>query len=402
MELRKQARMSKQSAVVLGAGNIGRGFLGQLFSESGYEVVFVDIDEPLIAALNARRGYTIRLVDNERADEVFISPVRALHSGETETVVEALGYASVAGTAVGVRALPYIAPLVAAGVIRRAQSCALSPLNIIVCENMQDAAATFRSMVSQNLPPGHQAYFQANVGFVDTVIGRMVPPPTPEMRAHDPSLIAVEPYKELPVDRSGFVGPIPEIVGMAACDNFGFYTARKLYIHNAGHAVLGYLGYLRGHTLGYQALQDETIRPILEQALAESKVGVASRYGADMARLGAHISDIIRRFANRPLSDTVFRLARDPLRKLGPGDRLVGAARLAEQAGVAPQALSWGIAAGYCFDHPEDSLAIKLQRRLPDEGFDAVLADVSGIQPEEPLADMVRQRYERLQETVWP
>ncbi|MCI9383732.1 MAG: mannitol-1-phosphate 5-dehydrogenase, partial [Lachnospiraceae bacterium] len=30
-------------AVMYGGGNIGRGFIGMLFSESGYEVTFVDV-----------------------------------------------------------------------------------------------------------------------------------------------------------------------------------------------------------------------------------------------------------------------------------------------------------------------------------------------------------------------
>ena len=77
--------MVRVPAVIFGAGNVGRGFLGQLFSESGREVVFVEIDRPLISALNTRRVYTIRLVDNERADEVTISPVRALHAQEVAT-----------------------------------------------------------------------------------------------------------------------------------------------------------------------------------------------------------------------------------------------------------------------------------------------------------------------------
>ena len=74
----------------------------------------------------------------------------------------------------------------------------------------------------------------------------MVPPLTPEMRAADPTLIVVEPYKELPVDRAGLGRPVPAIVGMEPCDNFAAYTARKLYIHNCGHAVLAYLGHLAG------------------------------------------------------------------------------------------------------------------------------------------------------------
>ena len=386
---------------MFGAGNVGRGFLGQLFSESGYEVVFVDIDEPLIAALNARRGYTIRLVDNDWAEEITISPVRSLHAEEIEAVAQALAEADIGATAVGVRALPHVAPLVAAGIARRAAKGLQSPLNIIVCENLKEAAATFRRMVSERLSEEHHAYFQTQVGFVDTVIGRMVPPLMPELRARDPSLIVVEPYKELPVDRCGFVGLIPEIVGMEPCDNFAVYTARKLYVHNCGHAMLGYLGYLRGYAFGYQALEDATIRSLFERALAESKSGIVAAYGVEPAWLEAYIADITYRFANRALGDTTFRLARDPLRKLGPKDRLVGAARLVEKAGEWPEALSWGIAAGYCFNDPQDPLAVNLQQRIVAEGFDAVLTDVSNIQAKEPLSALVRERYHRLREGVW-
>lgn len=389
-------------AIMFGAGNVGRGFLGQLFSESGYEVVFVDIDEPLIAALNARRGYIIRLVDNDRAEEVSVSPVRALHAEETEAVAQALAEASIAATTVGVRALPSIAPLVAVGIARRATDDVPAPLNIIVCENLKDAAATFRHMVGEHLPAPYHAYLQAHVGFVDTVIARMVPPPTLEMRARDPSLIVVEPYKELPVNRLGFVGSVPEIVGLEPCDNFAVYTARKLYIHNCGHAMLGYLGHLRGHTFGYQALEDAAVRSLFERALAEARSGIVAAYGVEAAWLEAHIADLIHRFANCALGDTVFRLTRDPLRKLGPEDRLVGAARLAERAGVTPEALAWGIAAGYCFDDVSDPLAVALQQRIAAEGFGAVLADVSGIQTDEPLAALVRERHRRLREGVWP
>lgn len=166
--------------------------------------------------------------------------------------------------------------------------------------------------------------------------------------------------------------------------------------------MLGYLGHLRGHAFGYQALENVAIRPLFERALAESKSGIVAAYNVEAAWLEAHIADLTRRFANRALGDTVFRLARDPLRKLGPEDRLVGAARLAEKAGVTPEALSWGIAAGYCFDDANDPLAVALQQRIAAEGFDAVLADVSGIKADEPLAALVREQYRRLRERVWP
>lgn len=388
--------MKEKQAIIFGAGNVGRGFLGQLLSESGYGVTFVDVDEPLVAALDARRAYTIQLVDNEGATEIEVSPVRALLSQESQAVARALAEAHLAATAVGVRALPHVAPLVAAGVARRAEGGDAGPLNVIICENLKEAGTAFRRMVAGHVPDEHAPYLERNVGFVDTVIGRMVPPPTPEMRARDPSLIAVEPYKELPVDRRGFVGPIPSIVGLEPCDNFPAYTARKLYVHNCGHALLGYLGYLRGHEYSYQALADEGIRAVFDKAMEESQAGIVTAYEVEPGWLKAHVADLVHRFANRALGDTVFRLARDPLRKLHPQDRLVGAARLAEKAGVRPDALALGIAAGYRFDSAEDPLAAQLQERIAAEGLARVIADVSAIQADEPLGSMVQQHYEEI------
>ncbi len=387
-------------ALIFGAGNVGRGFIGQLFCESGYEVVFVDVDQPLLDALNRRGSYTIRLVDNEGAAEVTVGPVRGLHAGQKEEIAGVLADATIAATAVGVRALPHVAPTVAAGIARRAARSATSPLNIIICENLKDAAATFRALVLSHLPAELHPYCATNIGFVDTVIGRMIPPLTPELRVEDPSLIVVEPYKVLPVDRKAFLGLSPTVgptespvVGMELCDNFPAYTARKLYIHNCGHAVLAYLGYLAGHEYGYEALDSPAIRPWFDAALRESQAGIVATYGVEPAWLEAHIADLNRRFANRALGDTILRLGRDPERKLGPTDRLVGAARLAEQAGVIPDALSRAIAAGYRFDDPRDPLALALQARIAAEGLDSVLAAVSGIQPAEPLAALVRRHH---------
>ena len=374
---------------MFGAGNVGRGFIAQLFSESGYRVVFVDIDAELVQALRERGNYRLEAVLNDDQVEHTIGPVTALDgAGEAEAVSRAVEECAIAATAVGVRALPHVVPHIARGVEARAAAGA-GPVHVIVCENMKNAAATVRGMVREPLSPDARTYFEQNVGFVDTVIGRMVPIPTEEMRARDVSLIRVEPYKELPVDRGGFVAAVPEISAMTAYDDFPVFTARKLYVHNCGHALLAYCGYLRGHTYGYEALADADVRAVLDGGMAESSEGIAREYGADPTWLRAHAKDLITRFGNRALGDTVFRLARDPARKLGPTDRLVGAARVAEKAGKLPRHLAWGIAAALLFDHGDDSVALGLQQRLRDEGVATVLHDVTGIRPDEPLGACV-------------
>jgi mannitol-1-phosphate 5-dehydrogenase len=387
--------MLKQ-AVIFGAGNIGRGFIGQLFSESGYAVTFVDVVQTLIEALNTRRAYTIHLVDNDRTEKIVVGTVSAIHAGDVDAVVHAIAGAEVMATAVGARALPLIAPNIAAGVRRRMQTGIEEPFNCIVCENLKGAAGILREQVCEHLAPGARAYLNRHLGFVDTVIGRMVPPLTPEMSAQDPSAIRVEPYKELPVDRSGFVGPIPPIEAMEVCDHFFPYTARKLYVHNCGHTVLAYLGYLKGYTYGYEALADPGISSTLDDAWRESIAGQVRAYGVEDAWLQAHAQDLRARFANRALGDTVYRLGRDPIRKLDPDDRLVAPARLAEAAGVTPRALSSVIAAALCFDPPQDAVAVALQQQLSQEGVAAVLDRVCQIRTHEPLAALIRQSYEAL------
>lgn len=383
-------------AVIFGAGNIGRGFIGQLFSESGCEVVFVDIDRPLLEALNAKGTYTIELVDNEGTGEVRVGPVRAIHAKDGAAVAAAVARARIMATAVGARALPAVAPVIAAGIRLRYEAGTPAPLNCIVCENLKGAAGILRDLAMEHLSSDEQAYLEDHVGFVNTVIGRMVPPLTPEMRDRDPTLIRVEPYKELPVDRSGFVGPIPEIEAMEACERFEVYTARKLYVHNCGHAVLAYLGYLQGYIYGYEALADPAIAAVLGEAWKESIAGQVAHYRVEPSWLRAHAADLQQRFGNRALGDTVYRLGRDPIRKLGPTDRLVAPARLAEAAGIEPRALARAIAAALCFSPPADSVAMRLQERLAEEGLDVVLAEVCQIEPWERLAALIREQYTAL------
>jgi mannitol-1-phosphate 5-dehydrogenase len=384
-----------KQAVMFGAGNIGRGFLGQLFSESGYLVNFVDVDQALLAALNQRGRYTIRLVTNESSDDVSVGPVRGLAASDRDAVAQVIAEAEIGATAVGVGALKHVAPTLAAGIVRRADQGVKTPLNLIICENLKDAARLFRGMVENELPPGYHPYLAEQIGFVDTVIARMVPPLPPELRAQDPSLIVVEPYKELPVDAAGFVGTPPEIVGMQPVAPFAFYTERKLYMHNAGHAVLGYLGYQRGYVYGYEALQDAEIIAAVRGAMQESQQALEQKYGMVKGAITPYLEDALARFHNRTLGDTIFRLARDPIRKLAPNDRLIGAALNALEQKVQPLNLVKGIAAALRFDSLEDPIALQLQDQLQRTGLEAVLKSICGLTPDSPLVEMIKRELGR-------
>lgn len=62
-------------AIHFGAGKIGRGFIGALLSQAGYEVCFAEADSQLVDEINRRRGYTVHVTD-EICVELRISGCR--------------------------------------------------------------------------------------------------------------------------------------------------------------------------------------------------------------------------------------------------------------------------------------------------------------------------------------
>ena len=70
-------------AVHFGAGNIGRGFVGELLHESGYEVVFADVAEALIDALYAADSYRVTEI-GEGGKVTVVTDFRAINSRTEE------------------------------------------------------------------------------------------------------------------------------------------------------------------------------------------------------------------------------------------------------------------------------------------------------------------------------
>lgn len=378
-----------RTAVLFGAGNIGRGFLAQLFHESDLEVVFVDVTDSVVDALNARRAYAISIV-GAGAGTIRIDQVRAVHGRDRVQVAEEIAQAEIVCTAVGANALPLVAPALAAGLLARHKSLG-TPVNILLCENLYDAARLLRAAVADHLPEKNRDDVLAKTGFVQAVVSRMVPAQTEADRVADPLSIRAEAYKRLPVDAQAIVGALPPIVGVEPVANFAACVERKLYSHNCAHAVLGYLGYAAGYRYGYEALRDARIAPLLRAVLAETSEALIRRHGFTPEGQNAHVADLLKRFTNESLGDTCIRLARDPVRKLAPDDRLVGAARLCETQGVTPRALAWAIAAALRYDEPSDPSAAELQGILRDLGREITLRKICGIAPTEPLAALIEE-----------
>jgi mannitol-1-phosphate 5-dehydrogenase len=224
---------------------------------------------------------------------------------------------------------------------------------------------------------------------------------TDAQKAEDLLLVCVEPYCELPVDAEGFKGPTPHLEHMLAKPNFAAYVERKLFVHNASHAATAYLGYLRGHEYTWQAVEDPAVRKEVESLLEETCAGLVAKHGLDAAALKEHGEDLLHRFANKALGDQVARVAKDPIRKLGPNDRLVGAMRMCLEQGIVPRHVGFAAAAAIHYDHPDDPAAAEVQRLLRERGFQGVFQDVCRIEPDSEAARLILEGSERLAREGW-
>jgi mannitol-1-phosphate 5-dehydrogenase len=374
--------------------------LGQLYFETGYTTTFVDVVDPVVEGLSRRHEYPLRIVE-EVSETRTIGKVSAIHASDTDAVAAAVAGADLASTAVGVPVLGKIAPSIAAGVARRFRDRDAPPLNFIICENLIGAGPFMREEVRKHLDPALHEALDEKVGFVEASIGRMVPIMTQKEKAEDPLLVCVEAYCELPVDKAGFKGPIPPLKNMKPRDNFGAYVERKLFVHNMSHAVTGYLGYLRGHEYIWQAVTDPKVRVEVDAALSETCAGLVAKHGLDAADLKAHGDDLLRRYQNKGLGDQVARIAKDPVRKLGPNDRLIGSGLMCLEQDIEPEHVAFASAAAMRYDHPEDGAAQSVQEIFRARGAVGVLTEVCKLEADAPLTRLILAGEERLQREGW-
>ncbi len=375
-------------AVMYGAGNIGRGFIGMLFSASGYEVTFIDVAEKLIDALNREKTYPVRIVSNEGFEDIDVERICAVNGNNTEAAAQAIAEADIMATAVGVNILKYIVPNLAAGIRRRIQAGG-SPLNIIICENLIDADKLLAKLIRAELSEPEQHWFDKNIGLVEASIGRMVPVQTEEMKAGNPLRICAEQYDFLPVDKAAFKGEMPDIKNMVPYEPFDFYIKRKLYVHNMGHAICAYLGLYTHKDYIYEAIDDINIQSIVQNAMLESAMALTHKYRMPTEDLVKHFQNLLYRFTNKALKDTCKRVGADPKRKLSPTDRLIGASQLCLEGNISPVFISIGTAAAICEYIRENNLP------QSTEQAEKVLESISALKKDHPIYTYVLPVYNR-------
>jgi len=381
-------------AVHFGAGNIGRGFIGLLLHNAGYEVCFVDVNDTLVSQLQEKGQYAVKIA-NEQGDTYLVDHITAIDGKNIDLVAKTIAEADIVTTAVGVSVLKHIAAAVAKGIELRIES-GKAALPVIACENALGGSTILKQFVYSHLSEDVQAKADQHIVFPDAAVDRIVP----LQQNEDPLEVMVEPFYEWTVERSPLLNSLKEIEGVHYVDQLEPYIERKLFTVNTGHCVAAYHGFLKGCETIQEAMNNKEIVSEVRGALQESGAALIKTYQFDEKEHALYVEQILERFVNPYLVDEVVRIGRSPIRKISPNDRLVRPASLAYKYGMPAIHLTTAMAAALHFNAVDDPEAAELQASIKELGLHPTITKYTGLDEQHPLHIQAAEQYRKLEQSL--
>ncbi len=379
-----------KQAVLIGAGQYGRGVIGMLLSRSGYEVLLADVNAAVIEDINFRGEYIVRRIRREET-AACVRNVRAMHAADPALIAECAA-ADLICTCTGLTALPKIAVTLAQALEMRRSAGNTKFLNILACENALGGSTILKSHVLTCLPEEGKTYLEQYIGFPDCAIDGIIPPNANSL----PADVTAEEYYEWDSLKSGFRGPLPEVEGLHIVDDLSPFLERKLFTLNGPNAVTGALGRAKGLETVQEALSDPEIYDLVWNMMEEAGQMLCLRHGFTAEEMLAYRSFIMDRFRNPSVIDSCARVAREPIRKLSPDDRLIAPMRYANAFGLPTPAYCRGIAALMNYDNPKDAQSRELQELIRRLGFGKALERITGIPENSEPALKITEEYRKI------
>lgn len=387
--------MEKKNIVVWGAGKIGRGFIAELFFSENYKVIFIDQSESLIDQINKKKIYHVILArSKDDISEVAINGFDAFTTSQTNEIQQRINQSNILAIAVFPKQYEEVALQLKKYLLVRRQEIRNSPLNILLCTNLIHAGPIFREYLFQDLTKEEKEYFDQNIGIVESLVIRICPEPDEVTLKKDPLAVLTNGYPELPVDSGAFKGQIPAIKSLRLVKDMRAEEIRKIYTYNMCHAVLSYLGNLKGHKLLVECLADDEIKNVALGALQEISSALQKEYSFTPSEMVSWINGVIDQTNNPAVGDTVFRSAADPIRKLNKDDRLIGPSLLCIRNGITPTNIIYAIGAALNFYDDNDNASKKLHELINQEGLRPTIQQVCGLSKEhDDLIDEIIRSY---------
>ena len=369
---------------IFGAGCTGRGHLNALLYEGNYRnITFIDKNDELVKLLKEKKKYTLHLLGkNERTFE--IDGFETLHRNEEDAIIQTCINSDIVLTAVIAENLDNVSEVIAKAITVRRRKGNEKVMNIIACENLDNASTFLKNSTFARLSDADKAYSDKYIGFPDAMISRVVP-----LTKSDPLFMIAEDYNEWVVRKSDYMGPDPEIPFMNLISNLEARLERKIWIHNGGHATVAYMGWLRGYQYIHEAVADAEIATFAGKVMDEIGDVIIHKHGFPKNEIEEYKNDLGPRGANAEMKDEIVRVVRDPVRKLGVKDRLMAPALYAEKHGLPNRYIIQSLKNILKYYNPDDPEAVRMHRIIGGYNLNYFLEETIGLKNETGLVKKI-------------
>ncbi len=360
----------KKKILFLGAGAIGRGYLPWLFNREKYDFLFIDSSETIVKEMKSRRSALSLMAKNGELNELSYEIKDSFLPDEFNPSEhdDILAIFVSVGPRNCVSALKKIERIKAP---------------VILCENEPNLVQDVK---------GNTEFEEVYFAVPDVITSNTSPQ---EYLDKNPLAIITEDGVLFSDERLKKHALDLEINYLSEQELLYKQWTAKLYVHNTPHCVAAYLGALVGDVFLHEAMGHTEIDKIVYGVMTEMLNSLKLNWDIDHKFLDWYAEKELSRFRNTLLHDPIRRVAREPLRKLEPHGRLIGAANICLSHGFIPENILLGICAAlrYRMDGEEDKHLEFLINNIPSQ---KLLVDILGLRKGEPLEIILSSRIKQL------
>lgn len=381
-----------KKAVHFGAGKIGRGFIAELLHDSGYEIVFADVVDALVDLINEKYEYPLFLIEKSYEKKIIDHVIAYSTVKEPQKVIDAITEAELITTSVMATNLSKIAPIIAKGLKKRFDE-KKEKMTVMACENAIMGTDILKKELINTKIITEQELDQIAV-FPNTAVDRMV-----FDGEHDGEKgIEIGKDYELAIEKNKLIDPDNEpIKGAEYVENLEMYLQRKIYIINGGHALTGYVGYRYGLDTVQEVINNEEVFKEVRGAMLESAAALEKKYGFSHKSLVQYIqSMMVERFTAPGVCDPIQRVAREPIRKLSPNDRIMGPAFACEEYGLDNTYLLRGAACAFSYLDENDPQSVEIQKEIKENGIEEAITKYTTAEKGSHVYETILKEYQEM------
>lgn len=381
-------------AIQFGAGAIGRGLLGKVLHDSDYHVLFVDVYQPIVDRINEDGYFTVELSDHNFESQKIdnVSALCSTNDSDLEKIYEKITEAEIITTSVRVENLDSTSKIIAKGLEQKYPDD--KKVNIMAFENAYRASDILKEDIIKNSSLSADQ-IEEIATFPNTVTDRIVQ----NKEVDGKPVVEISDDFEAVIEQPKLANPSSKPVKDAEyTDDIDKMLERKLFLVNGAHAATSYFGYNKGYKMMNEAFEDEDILLDVKNLMTESGDVLIKEYGLDKDELENFKESKLNRFIKTASHDTIERVGRDPVRKLGKKDRLVAPAIKAYDNDMPFNSLAKAIAYAFKYDEQSDEKALEIKEFISQNSIEDAIEKYTGIKKaeREKLFDKIVTEYQNI------